>query len=158
MKPISTPLTCIRRYLCLLDYLEGLQPLTLRPIIRFISSVSSRRGAILLLPLVNNELLLFVALGSEFSDGAPLFLVDLQLNWLIESGKVHRVIYCIIDGSIGFLNSAIKECLMIWKNLPLIDTVNVRWIHSLKIIGANWRSTILIPLDQLFIKGCPKQN
>ena len=100
MKPISALLTCIRRYLCLLDYLERLQPLTLRPIIRFISSVSSRGGAILLLPLVNNELLLLVALGSKFSDRAPLLLVDLQLNWLIESGKVHRVIYCIIDGSI----------------------------------------------------------
>jgi hypothetical protein len=32
---------------------------------------------------------------------------------------VHRVIYCIIDGSIGFLNSAIKECLTRLKSYLL---------------------------------------
>ena len=158
MKPISALLTCIRRYLCLLYYLEGLQPLTLSPIIRFISSVSSRRGAILLLPLVNYEFLLLVALGSEFSDRAPPLLVDLQLNWLIESGKVHRVINCIIDGSIGFLHSAIRECLIRWKLLPLINAMNVSWVHPLKIIGANWRGPILVPLDQLFVKSCPNKQ
>ena len=36
--------------------------------------------------------------------------------------------------------------------------MNVSWIHSLKIIGANWRGPILIPLNQLFVKGCPKNQ
>jgi hypothetical protein len=42
--------------------------------------------------------------------------------------------------------------------LPLIDAMNVSWIHSLKIIGADWRGPILVPLNQLFVKGCPKKQ
>ena len=86
MKLTFVVLTCIRGYLCLLDYPERFLPLTLRPIIRFISSVSSWRGPILLLPLVYYELFLLVGLWPEFSDRAPSLLVDFQLNWLIESG------------------------------------------------------------------------
>jgi len=44
------------------------------------------------------------------------------------------------------------------KNLPLINSMNVSWVHPLKIIGADRRSPILIPLDQLFVKSCPKQH
>lgn len=47
---------------------------------------------------------------------------------------------------------------MRWKLLPLIDAMNISWIHPLKIIGADWRSPILIPLNQLFVKGSPKSN
>ena len=34
--------------------------------------------------------------------------------------------------------------------------MNVCWVHTLHIIGANWWGTILIPLNQLFVEGCPK--
>ncbi len=117
MKLTCVLLTCIRGYLCLLDYPECFLPLTLRPIIRFISSVSSGRGPILLLPLVYKELLFLVGLGPEFSDRAPSLFIDFQLDWLIESGKVHRVIDCIIDGSIRFLHSTKRILFQEVKNL-----------------------------------------